>query len=123
MTQARYPALEFAGAGSFIRDWYAHRYRSIGFTLDRGSVLSEGHVVTMPPAAPDWLEAPFATVRFEQFTLDLREPAPAAVRQWLHAPTRTRGIPGDGHESYLAGGTPAQWFDLIVHRQVVSPAT
>ena len=123
LTQARYPALEFASVGSFIRDWYAHRYRSIGFTLNRGSVMSEGQVVTMPPAASGWLEAPFAAVRFEQFTLDLREPAPAAVRQWLRALTRTRGMPEDGHESYLGGGTPAQWFDLIVHRRVVSPTT
>jgi erythromycin esterase len=31
LTQARYPALEFAGAGSFIRDWYGRDYLSIGF--------------------------------------------------------------------------------------------
>jgi erythromycin esterase len=123
LTQAQYPAVEFASVGSFLRDWYAHRYLSVGFTLDRGTVVSEEQVVTMPPAAPDWLEAPFANVPSEQFTLDLREPAPRQVRQWLHAPTRTRGIPEDGHESYVAGGTPAQWFDVIVHRQVVSPVT
>jgi erythromycin esterase len=123
LTQGQYPALEFASVGSFIRDWYGRGYLSIGFTIDRGTVVSEGQVVPMPPAAPGWLEAPFATVRADQFTLDLRERAPRPVRRWLDAPTRTRGVPEGGHESYLTGGTPGQWFDIVIHRQVVSPVT
>jgi erythromycin esterase len=121
LTQGQYPALEIASVGSFIRDWYGRGYLSIGFTVDHGAVVSEGQVVTMPPAASDWLEAPFAAVRADQFMLDLREQAPPAVRRWLDAPTRTRGLPGGGHESYLSGGTPGQWFDIIIHRQLVSP--
>jgi len=123
LVQPEYPALEFAGVGSFLRDWYGRRYLSVGFTLDRGDVVSEGRVVTMPPAAADWLEAPFAPVAAAQFTLDLRREAPRPVRRWLDAPTRTRAIPEGGHGSYLIGGTPRQWFDLVVHRQVSSPVT
>ena len=122
LTQAQYPALEFASVGSFLRDWYGSGYLSIGFTVDRGTVVSEGQVVTMPPAARDWLEAPFAAVPADQFTLDLREHAPRPVRRWLDAPTRTRGLPEGGHESYLTGGTPRQWLDIVVHRRLVSPA-
>ena len=35
---------------------------------------------------------------------------------------RTRGLPELGLDSYMAGGTPAQWFDVLVHRQEVAPA-
>jgi erythromycin esterase len=123
LIQGEYPPLEIASVGSFIRDWYGRGYLSIGFTVDRGAVIVDGRVVTMPPAAPDWLEAPFATVRADQFTLDLRARAPRPVQRWLDAPTRTRGLPEGGLASYLTGGTPGQWFDIIVHRRLVSPVT
>ncbi|GIF00515.1 erythromycin esterase family protein [Paractinoplanes rishiriensis] len=123
LTQPPYPVLEIANVGSFIRDWYGTGYRSLGFTVDRGAVVADGQVVTMPPAAPDWLEAPMAEVRADQFTLDLRAGAPPLVRRWLTGPTRTRGLPAAGAESYLAGGSPGQWFDVLVHRQVVTPVT
>jgi erythromycin esterase len=117
---APHPPVEIASVGSFIRDWYGPRYRTLGFTFDRGAVSPAGQVVPLPPAAPDWLEAPFAPVRAAQFTLDLRE---RGVRPWLDTPTRTRGIPEAGTASYLSGGTPREWFDLIIHRQVVTPVT
>jgi erythromycin esterase len=59
----------------------------------------------------------------DQFTVDLCTPAPTPVRRWLHAPVKARGLPDAGQDSYMAGGTLAQWFDVIIHRQVVTPVT
>ncbi|HVX45999.1 MAG TPA: erythromycin esterase family protein [Mycobacteriales bacterium] len=108
--------LRFASAGSYLRRWYGAGYRSIGFTFDHGSVGG------VPQPAPErgWFERPFGAVDLAQFSLDLRRPAPRAVRCWLHRPARTRGLFGAG--SVTDGGTLRQWFDVLVHRQVVTSA-
>lgn len=69
----------------------------------------------------DWFERPFGKVGLDQFALDLRTPAPPPVRDWLQAPIKTRGLADRGPDSYMAGGTLAQWFDVIVHRQELTP--
>jgi erythromycin esterase len=115
------PDMRFPSAGSHLRGWYGQRYRSIGFTFDQGSVaLGRGQTVSLSEPAQDWMERPFGAVGVEQFTLDLTD-APPAARPWLDAPTRTRGLPDRGPGAYTDGGTPAQWFDVIVHRQDVTP--
>lgn len=83
--------------------------------------LGPGETVALPQPAPGWFERPFGKIGVEQFALDLRTPAPPPVRRWLEAPIRTRGLPDRGPDSYMAGGTLAQWFDVIVHRQEVTP--
>lgn len=96
---------------------------SIGFTFDHGTVsLGPVGTATLPPPAPDWFERPFGEVGLDQFALDLHTPAPAPVRRWRQAPIRTRGLPDAGPDSYMAGGSLAQWFDVIVHRQELTPA-
>ncbi|MES9535798.1 erythromycin esterase family protein [Actinomadura sp. NPDC000600] len=118
------PDMRFAAAGSYLRRWYGPRYRSIGFTFDHGTVsLGGGRTAPMPRPAPNWFERPFGGVRTAQFTIDLRTPAPPPVRRWLDAPVQTRGLPHTGPGSYMDGGTLRQWFDVIVHRQEVTPAT
>jgi erythromycin esterase len=119
------PELRFASVGSYVRRWYGRDYRSIGFTFDHGTVGTEtGGTVVAPPPAADWFERPFGTVRRQQLALDLRADAPAAVRDWLRAPIKTRGIPDHNptrpYDSYMSGGTLAQWFDVIIHRQKVT---
>jgi erythromycin esterase len=52
----------------------------------------------------------------------LRTAAPPPVRRWLAAPIRTRGLADRGPGSYMAGGSLRQWFDMIVHRQELTPA-
>jgi erythromycin esterase-like protein len=116
------PDWRYPTAGSYLRRWYGQRYLSIGFTFDHGTVsLGPGATVTLPPPAPDWFERPFGKVGFDQFTLDLRTPAPPPVRNWLAAPLKTRGLADRGPGSFMAGGTLAQWFDVIVHRQKLTP--
>jgi hypothetical protein len=56
-----------------------------------------------------------------QFALDLRPNAPSAVRDWLDAPIVTRGLSDRGPESFMDGGSAAEWFDLVVHRQGLTP--
>jgi erythromycin esterase len=117
------PDWRYPTAGSYLRRWYGQRYLSIGFTGDHGTVSlgSEG-TVTLPPSAPDWFERPFGQASLDQFAVDLRTPAPPPVRSWLHSPIKTRGFPDRGPGSYMAGGTLARWFDVIIHRQVLTPA-
>lgn len=114
------PDIRFASVGSFLRRWYGGRYRSISFTLDHGTVSTgPGQTLTLPPPAQDWFERPFGKVGASQFILDLRTPAPQPVREWLNAPAKTRGVSGPG--SHMEGGSVGQWFDIIIHRQHVSP--
>jgi erythromycin esterase len=117
------PDMRFPSAGSHLRRWYGPRYRSIGFTFDHGTVsLGGGHTAVMPRPEPGWFEYPFGSIRTTHFILDLRAPAPPPVRGWLDAPIRTRGLAHTGPGSYMSGGTPRQWFDVLVHRQEVTPA-
>ena len=114
----------FASVGSYLRRWIGRRYLSIGFTFDHGDVnVGPDATEAMPPPTAGWFERPLGAVPFEQFALDLRAGAPDAVQQWLRADIVTRGLPDHVPTSYMDGGTLAQWFDVIVHRQVVTPTT
>jgi len=126
------PEFRWDSAGSHLRRWYGRRYLSIGFTFDHGTVNINADE---PPFAPEpadvprpprgWAERPFGDVDREQFWLDLRADAPPAVQAWRTAPTRTRALAGFDPQRpdayHMTGGSLAQWFDVIVHRQVVTP--
>jgi erythromycin esterase-like protein len=115
--------MRFPSAGSYLRQWYGQRYVSIGFTFDHGTISTgPGQTIAQPAPAPSWFERPLGNARADQFTVDLRQPAPPAVRSWLRAPITTRGLLIQGPGSIMTGGSLAQWFDLIVHRQQVTPA-
>jgi len=117
------PDMRFPSVGSYLRRWYGQLYLSIGFTFDHGTIsFGSGQTLTQPPPAPDWFEQPLASVRVDQFAVDLRQPAPPPVWRWLHALIKTRGQPSVGLDSITTGGSVAQWFDLIIHRQRVTPA-
>jgi Erythromycin esterase len=96
---------------------------SIGFTFDHGTVsLGPGATADLPPPRRAWFEQPLGDVRLAQYALDLRGPAPRSVREWMRHPIETRGLADSGPGGYMTGGSLAQWFDLIVHRQTVSPS-
>lgn len=113
--------MRFASTGSYLRRWYGTRYRSIGFTFTQGTSLGWGEPISLPPPKDSWFERPFGKVKYEQFLLDLRTPAPPPVREWLHSPVTTRGLADSGPDGYMTGGTLAEWFDVVVHRQEVTP--
>lgn len=116
------PDMSFPSAGSYLRQWYGQRYLSIGFIFDHGAVsLEPGKSATLPAPAQNWFEQPFGAVGLDPFALDLRAHAPEPVRRWLDAPIVTRGLADRGPDAYMTGGTLAQWYDVIIHRQVLTP--
>ena len=49
-------------------------------------------------------------------------PAPPAVRARLAAPATFRGVAARGDAGFLDGGSPTQWFDLVVFHRTATPA-
>ncbi|MGW4844341.1 erythromycin esterase family protein [Nocardia brasiliensis] len=118
------PDWRFAATGSYLRRWFGRQYVSIGFTFDHGDVsLGPDETAHLPRPAADWFEQPLGEVPLDQFVLDLRRTAaPTPVRRWLEGPIKTRGLAHAGAGSFIDGGSPIEWFDLIVHRQEITPA-
>jgi erythromycin esterase-like protein len=117
------PDWRYPTAGSYLRRWYGQRYLSIGFTFDHGTMsLGSGNTATLPPPKPEWFERPLGDVDLEQFALDLRSRAPTPVERWLNGPIQARGFANAGPDSSMFGGSRAEWFDVVVHRQELSPA-
>jgi erythromycin esterase len=126
--------LEFKAAGAYLRERYGSRYRSIGMTFDHGAVNSGWGAppftispFQVPPPPDGFTERPLGGVDLPQYLLDLRTPAPPAVRSWLHDPATIRVIgatydPSNHAAHYMTGGSLAEWFDLIVHCQAVTPS-
>jgi len=126
--------LEFKAAGAYLRERCGSRYVSIGMTFDHGAVNSGwgGPPFTItpfqvPPPPSGFAERPLGEVDLPQYLLGLRTPAPPAVQSWLHAPAKIRVIgatydPQDDAAHYMTGGSLAEWFDVIVHRQEVTPS-
>lgn len=114
-------------AGSHLRRWYGQGYRSIGFTFDHGSIPGETGPVAVPRPEPGWGDRPLGDAGLDHFVLDLRGDAPAAVRAWREAPTKVRMAgdfdPRHPAEFYMAGGSLAQWLDVVVHTQLITPVT
>lgn len=122
----------YDSAGSYLRRSYGSRYRSIGFTFDHGTVGAgtgsppwRPRPVDVPRPALDYAERPLGDADLDQYALDLRADAPPTVRSWRQAPTKTRVIafydPATPWDYYMTGGSLVQWFDVIIHRQTVTP--
>ncbi|MFG1942181.1 erythromycin esterase family protein [Nonomuraea sp. NPDC048826] len=121
----------FDSAGSYLRRWYGDRYRSIGVRFDHGT-LSTGDDCGVAPAPvprpdPGFAGRVFGETGRAQYVVDLRARAPKAVREWLRAPAKLRAyagyVPELAQRSYMEGGSLAQWFDVIIHRQMITPCT
>jgi erythromycin esterase len=117
------PELRFPAAGSYLRAWYGGQYRSVLVTLGSGAgSVGPGQTVSLAAPAPDRFERPLLDDGPALFALDLQAPAPRAVRTWLDAPARFRGLAERGPGGFLDGGSPAQWFDLVVFHRGATPA-
>ncbi|MCG5213340.1 erythromycin esterase family protein [Streptosporangium soli] len=118
--------VSFDPAGSYLRRWYGKRYRSIGYTFTTGTLSdATGKPARVPPPPASWADAPFGEAKHAQFALDLRTGAPPEVRRWLLAPAKIRGVvsydPSKPDEHHGSGSSLSGWFDVIIHRQEVTP--
>lgn len=121
-----HPTRTLRTAGTYLRDRYHHRYVAIGFTFGHGSVtsgLASGQLrrSSVPAASEEAAEHLLGQVPWRCYLLDLRTPAPAAVRAWLSRPSRLRTIsmgsydPARAAEYFVGGGSLRQWYDALVH--------
>jgi erythromycin esterase len=124
----------FRPTGASLRDCYGRGYVSLGLTFDHGEINSGW---ALPPFTPrpmpaasqpaEFAERPLCEVPLEKYLVDLRAPAPAAVARWLAAPAKVRVIgsvcdPGQPAQAYwMTGGSMAEYFDAVLHTQVVTP--
>lgn len=116
--------MRLASVGSFLDDWYGDRYVKVGYTFDHGSTNTEqGELIDIPPAQPEWFEAPLGDVPQTRYVIDLDQHTPSQVRGWLGAAMLTRGDPTAGASSTMTGSAPEDWYDVVVHSQEVGPAT
>jgi erythromycin esterase len=124
-----FPPTTHATAGSKLRQAYGDKYLSVGCVFDHGTVNAgfappTAHDVPTPPS--DFFEAVFAGIAppMEDFIVDLRTHAAGA--HWLTEPAKTRVIgPAYDHKQdgayWMAGGSLAEWFDVLVYQRKVSP--
>lgn len=115
------PPMTHRNTGSYLRERFGARYVSVGLTFHHGTAP---YPIPSPP--PDFADATLGSTDLDAYLLDLHTEAPASVRAWLDAPTRTRMIgpvydPADNDAYRLSGGSLANWFDAVIHTQVVTP--
>ena len=117
------PDMAFPSTGSYLRDRYGPRYLSVAFTFGHGTVgLGTEQTAAFPPPTSDRFERSLGESGIGRFVLDLRGTAPPPVQTWLDAPIRAHGLADRGPDSALIGGTAAEWFDVIVHERLLTPA-
>ncbi|MFI1866117.1 erythromycin esterase family protein [Streptomyces jumonjinensis] len=105
------------------------RYLSIGLTFGAGELATytgaPAHRVPSP--VPPLVESVLDDESAGDYLLNLRTDAPRQVADWLAQPTRSRLIgprhdPRRDTDHHMAGGSLAEWFDVLVHRRHVTPA-
>jgi erythromycin esterase len=105
--------------GSALRSHYGAEYVSVAIGFHHGDL----GIATVPPPAPDWLDARLAAPGEPARLLDLREPDQR--RRW-DGPCTLRVISGaydparDAAE-HLTVASLAEAYDLLIHLNEVSP--
>jgi erythromycin esterase len=125
-----FPRASQASAGGTLRQEYGAKYLSVGFVFDHGAVNAgfappTAHTVARPQ--PDFIETSLSTAlpAMENCFLDLR----AKGREpdtWVTRPAKTRVI-GPAYDAkndaeyWMADGSLAEWFDVLVYQPEVTP--
>ncbi|WP_198653523.1 erythromycin esterase family protein [Actinocorallia populi] len=123
------PPEALPNAGGFLRERLGAGYASIGLTFHAGELTTYSGSKTfhIPGAAPELFESILGANGLGDYFLDLRAKRPAAVTELLGRTARFRAIgpvydPDNDAAHHMTGGSPAEWFDVIVHRRRVTPA-
>jgi erythromycin esterase len=124
--------LEFTPTGAHLHKEFGGRYFSLGLTFTSGEVTSgwglppfTRRTVPAPRLPEEFVETPLSRVDIERFLLPLR----GAPGSWVDEQAKARVIgsvcdPGQPAEEYwMTGGSLAEWFDAVIHNQVVTPTT
>jgi erythromycin esterase len=126
--------LNFKPTGATLAELFGESYVSIGLTYDRGTVNSGW---SAPPFASRPLETPTQPGEFHErpfandlprYLVDLRAQAPESVAGWLAQTAKGRVIGSVCDDSrpddhYMTGGSLADWYDVVIHEQTVTPST
>jgi erythromycin esterase len=125
-----FPRATQASAGSTLRQEYGAKYLSVGFVFDHG-VVNAGfapptpHTVERPQR--DFVETSLSTALpgiencFVQLRAEGSEPD-----AWISRPAKTRVI-GPAYDAkndaeyWMADGSLAEWFDVVVYQREVTP--
>jgi erythromycin esterase len=127
-------SLHFKPTGATLAELFGEKYVSVGLTYDSGTVNSGW---SAPPFASRPLETPTQPDEFHErpfandlprYVVDLRADAPESVRGWLAQTVKGRVIGSVCDDSrpddhYMTGGTLADWYDVVIHEQTVTPST
>lgn len=119
-------------AGALLRRRHGERYVSIGTLFDHGEVTvgfadRDGPAPRpVPAAAPDTTEGVLASAAHQNYLLDLRAAAPAAVDDWLDGPAVMRIIShryDSADDSAYRMSVPSLRgaFDLLLHLSATTP--
>ncbi|MDX6741415.1 erythromycin esterase family protein [Actinocorallia sp. A-T 12471] len=119
------PARALPNAGGFLRERLGPGYVSIGLTFQRGELnaYAGGRTYQVPDAAPELFESFLAS---GDFLLDLRADGPPEAAAWLTRPAFFRAIgpvydPANDAAHHMTGGSPAEWFEIVLHLGEVTP--
>jgi erythromycin esterase len=126
--------LKFKPTGGHLRELFGDKYFSIGLTFAHGTVNSgwglppfTSRPIPAPVQSAEFVEGRFVNYGSPRYLLSLHNGVPLIVREWLREPVKARVIgsicdaaqPAD--EYYMTGGSLAEWYDVIIHQQELSP--
>jgi erythromycin esterase len=79
----------------------------------------------VPPPPPAFADAALGAADLDTYLLHLHTSQPPPVRAWLTSPAKVRLIgprfdPDNNAAFHLTGGSLAEWFDIIIHRQAAT---
>lgn len=108
-------------AGSYLQEHFGSGYKSIGATFHHGLGADP-----VPAPSAEFAEAVLGKIDLDTCLLNFNASQPDSVRVWLNAPTKIRVIgpyydPEEDSTFHMVGSL-ANWFDIIIHFQELTPA-